>query len=151
MRLAICIIFWCISGAQILFGQKTEQDFLQSIQVEKNDTSKFNRMIDLFDYYVQNDLRNLLFEKFKCQIIGHFSNLSKPNFQIYPNPTQNYLHIETGNQNWTEIQIIDNTGRILMSQAYQKTISTQHLPKGIYGIILIDSIGHRAFERFIVQ
>lgn len=57
MRLTICIIFWCISGAQILFGQKTEQDFLQSIQVEKNDTSKFNRMIDLFDYYVQNDLR----------------------------------------------------------------------------------------------
>lgn len=115
------------------------------------DFNEDNIMIGITRNTIGNNQSGIFYYSENPLMTTSDSNLSKPNFQIYPNPTQNYLHIETGNQNWTEIQIIDNTGRILMSQAYQKTISTQHLPKGIYGIILIDSIGQRAFERFIVQ
>jgi tetratricopeptide (TPR) repeat protein len=74
MRLLFVLIFCGILANQNLFGQKSETDLIKNIQSEKSDTIKFSRMMDLFDYYVQNDLRKA---KHQLNLITQFSQKLK--------------------------------------------------------------------------
>lgn len=55
---------------------------------------------------------------------------------IYPNPTKDKINITLQNSNQAQIEIYDQTGRMLHTQTISasETISLNHLPKGVYTV-----------------
>lgn len=57
MKFILSFIFLLLPYFFLLQAQKTEEELIHIIQSSKIDSVKINRMMDLFDLYVQNDLR----------------------------------------------------------------------------------------------
>ena len=57
-------------------------------------------------------------------------------FNIYPNPTQNYLYIDFGDHQFSDIQILDNRGRLVLNPGVVSSINLEPLSGGIYFIKL---------------
>lgn len=68
------------------------------------------------------------------------SNLNtSSNFNIYPNPVQNILHIESESSQ-IQVAIIDLSGQVVLEHELvsQKQINLEKLPKGVYFIQITD-------------
>ena len=59
-----------------------------------------------------------------------FSNF-KNNVFMYPNPTDDYLNF-VGLDKYTNIKIIDLTGKAVLSESFSKKLDVQNLNKGLY-------------------
>ena len=73
------------------------------------------------------------------------------NLLIYPNPTQNSITINVGNNQLTNasINVIDMTGRILITQRINNQniqLNLSHLSKGIYFINFRNNLGGKVFK-----
>jgi len=81
----------------------------------------------------------------------------KPTIQVYPNPADSFLNINSNQLPNTEfnIQIIDILGRVvwegLLHNAAQQHIDISPLQSGTYQIILFDVNGHNHSIPFIVN
>ncbi|MCB9022507.1 MAG: T9SS type A sorting domain-containing protein [Chitinophagales bacterium] len=81
----------------------------------------------------------------------------QPTIQVYPNPADSFLHINSNQLPNTEynIQIIDILGRVvwegLLHNAAQQHIDISPLQSGTYQIILFDVNGHNHSIPFIVN
>ncbi len=63
----------------------------------------------------------------------------KENFKIYPNPTSDYINIESSSKSTFDIQIIDNIGRTVFNQKENignQKIDVQKLTSGLYMIMV---------------
>ena len=59
------------------------------------------------------------------------------NFQVYPNPVMDNLHLEAGSEIINTISIIDITGRVVLKQAGpapSQQVSAAKLPAGVYSL-----------------
>ena len=52
---------------------------------------------------------------------------------MYPNPTDDYLNF-VGLDKYTNIKIIDLTGKVVISESFSKKLDVQNLNKGLYFI-----------------
>lgn len=77
------------------------------------------------------------------------SSFGKIEYQIYPNPCQNFLHIKNKTENQT-MEIIDSDGRILL-RTNDKIAEIGNLPSGIYLLRLYDHEQIIFQDRFIKQ
>ena len=71
---------------------------------------------------------------------------------IYPNPVQNQLFIELNNEAITKLDIIDFSGKLILSKTdyTKKSVDVSDLPKGIYAIQITTEEGVSS-SRFIKQ
>ena len=61
-------------------------------------------------------------------------NIVTEDFEIFPNPVQNTLHIHSGNSGQHPYQLYTLDGRLLLKGVCQEdaTLNLQHLPSGLY-------------------
>jgi len=85
------------------------------------------RCFESSDYSIQ-------FVDFPCDttfITTSTIDLLESKVNIYPNPVQDKLYLETTEQNWN-YQILNLQGQQMMSGVYQNDINVEQLPSGIY-------------------
>lgn len=80
-------------------------------------------------------------QKVRVQIDGIPTSTQEPSWghsvNIYPNPVQGILHLNTGNTIIERIQVLDSQGKLILTKTNSlKQLDTQRLPKGIYAIRL---------------
>lgn len=70
--------------------------------------------------------------------IDAVSELDQVSFKCYPNPTKDYIKVETGTQITLPISVCDLTGKVLYSDqiSANKTMSTGFLNKGVYILVV---------------
>ena len=67
-------------------------------------------------------------------------------FNVYPNPTQGFVHIEVSNDQITEIVLLDITGSVMLQKSVTEATSKIDLslyPKGLYFIHALGRNGQR--------
>lgn len=72
-------------------------------------------------------------------VVNAISYMEVLNFNMYPNPANNLLTIETENEGKYDIQIFDLLGKIIVKQSFiggSTTINVSNLPKGLYVVNL---------------
>jgi hypothetical protein len=65
---------------------------------------------------------------------------------VYPNPTENVLNIDLGNNDYLDIEITDNTGKVVLTQTIQSKITTidlSHLSAGVYFMKTANKLGEQ--------
>ncbi len=80
-------------------------------------------------------------------------NSTSFNFDIYPNPANNYLKIKTNNEfdNYFRVSIFDIYGKLYIDNTNSETtINTSGLNPGIYFIRITDNSGNTSTKKFIV-
>ncbi|WP_313030119.1 LamG-like jellyroll fold domain-containing protein [Soonwooa sp.] len=73
-------------------------------------------------------------------------------FTIFPNPTSDYIQIKGEISNNTWIKIYDNTGKIALYKttlSEEKKVAVNHLPKGVYTIVIATKEGNTESHKFI--
>ena len=79
--------------------------------------------------------------------VGNLS--SAADVQIYPNPANDILHIESPAQLNSVISSVE--GRVVMSNGSSKDIDISHLPNGLYIITVFDTEGNRLLVEKLVK
>lgn len=78
--------------------------------------------------------------------VGVKSNVKESTFSIYPNPTDNELHIEFFDPDFNgTLYLMDETGKIVMRKSLRQSrddISLRNLPAGIYVVHVKDKNGN---------
>lgn len=78
---------------------------------------------------------------------------SQTALSIFPNPVKDILNIRNSESNYTSINVMDGSGRIIlrsdMSGKTDLQLDTSVLPEGTYLIEITDDTGHKTLERFI--
>ena len=68
------------------------------------------------------------------------NNLSNSEIQIYPNPASDIIYFDIDNIRNTNVKIIDNLGRIIISETLNSnSINISNLQSGIYNVIIIQN------------
>lgn len=70
-------------------------------------------------------------------------------FLVYPNPSKDWINLETGNDEPVEVEISDITGKTMIKQTVTNGINISDLDPGLY-LISIKSDSHTVTKRFIV-
>ena len=80
-----------------------------------------------------------------CPVVAGISTFNTQNstFQIYPNPAQNNFIIEVSNSDKQIIQVVDISGKIILSKTITGTtnIDASNLSQGVYNISLTSNTG----------
>lgn len=75
-------------------------------------------------------------------IVGSKDNELDANIRVFPNPSSDIIYIRLGNDEshlFSKIEIIDLTGKTMLSESQINKISIYHLPKGMYILRIKDS------------
>ncbi|MEI8091355.1 MAG: T9SS type A sorting domain-containing protein, partial [bacterium] len=72
-------------------------------------------------------------------------------FSIYPNPVSDILHIETGDVKIAEIQLLDITGKMILTAGKEKIINLTLFPAGFYLIQLTTKDGEILRSKVVKQ
>lgn len=73
-------------------------------------------------------------------------------FAVYPNPTSDFLQIQSKNGKLEAAKLTDATGKLILTQKFNATygkISMQHLPKGVY--LLTVQLDGKEFTKKIIK
>ncbi len=81
--------------------------------------------------------KNIFIAKFTVDDLG-VQDIAENNFLIYPNPTQDIIHIKSTISQSFEISIYDTLGKRLIYATSKQSIDISLLPKGIYFIRITD-------------
>lgn len=81
--------------------------------------------------------KNIFIAKFTVDDLG-VQDIAENNFLIYPNPTQDIIHIKSTISQSFEISIYDTLGKCLIYATSKQSIDISLLPKGIYFIRITD-------------
>lgn len=71
------------------------------------------------------------------------------NFNIYPNPAENKLYIDSPNSNISNVEILDMHGRLILKQEYKESIEVSKLKNGIYFIRIIIDDKKQVLKKFV--
>ncbi|MEL0456332.1 T9SS type A sorting domain-containing protein [Flavobacteriaceae bacterium SZ-1-7] len=79
------------------------------------------------------------------------NNLTKLAFSIYPNPVKDKLFVSSANNlNNYNVEIFDVLGKLKISeQLKSNSIIVEHLPKGVYFLMIRDRLGNRSTTKFV--
>lgn len=84
-----------------------------------------------------------------CNNLG-IQEATKLSYEIYPNPTQNILHIENIGDENTTIQIFDSLGKKRLTFSSQNELDISSLPNGLY-ILRFSNYSTVISKKLIVQ
>ncbi|MGB0888089.1 MAG: T9SS type A sorting domain-containing protein, partial [Vicingaceae bacterium] len=86
-----------------------------------------------------------------CGTVG-ISEIEKTAIKIYPNPVQNKLFFELDNEEITELEIVDFSGRVVttIANTSANSVDVSNLPQGIYVLRIFTENGITT-NRFIKQ
>ena len=86
-----------------------------------------------YDWRKEGEKRDAFIAKIPKPDITSISEAEKPKplVTIFPNPGNDMLTIDIASDDFT-FRLYDLTGKLVLEQQNQKTISTQHLPAGMY-------------------
>jgi ELWxxDGT repeat protein len=117
-------------------------------------------------YIVENNQGQLLimayseesgYEMYKTQTITAIEPSKKNDFEIYPNPTSEWVNIRFNNpiNEHVSIELVDLMGRIIRKKAVQNDISNQiidlkGIPKGIY-LINLNTSQQRFSKKIVIN
>ncbi|MFT7086455.1 MAG: hypothetical protein ACJAV5_002183 [Vicingaceae bacterium] len=80
------------------------------------------------------------------------NSLSKNDLKIYPNPTNGVLNLEVlSDQRIESIQLLDMTGKLVLSTPFQSQLNLAHLPKGIYFLKVQNENGEQLTRKVILS
>ncbi|TGN29409.1 T9SS type A sorting domain-containing protein [Empedobacter tilapiae] len=140
---------WYNVKAEVDLKAKKVIYFLDNVKVKDTNISNLNNEITevnfSFDNYgsgfiVDNiniiDLENLRLDEYNNTEIS-----------IFPNPTTDYININSSEKNNT-IKITDLTGKVILNEVNTTKINIMHLTKGIY-IINIKTDNSESIQKFI--
>jgi len=69
---------------------------------------------------------------------------------IYPNPTRGWVNIEIdGTLHVTQVVLFDCRGREILRSPFAPQISVEHVPQGIFLVVLITTDGNRYIQRIL--
>ncbi len=76
---------------------------------------------------------------------------SIPSFSIYPNPVKDKLIVSaTNNLSHYNVEIFDVFGKLKVSeQLKSKSINVEHLPNGVYFLVMKDALGYSIAKKFV--
>jgi len=80
--------------------------------------------------------------------------ISKEDFQLFPNPTNGILNLVFGNSNSRKIEILDVLGSVVFesnTSQKQETLDLANLEKGMYLISISDQEGNKLLRRLILH
>jgi hypothetical protein len=61
------------------------------------------------------------------------NELASPDLKVYPNPARHILHIESEEiPIWDKVELLDMTGQVVNVAHYNKEITMEGLPSGVY-------------------
>ncbi|WP_395090863.1 T9SS type A sorting domain-containing protein [Vaginella massiliensis] len=75
-------------------------------------------------------------------------NVSKLQFEIYPNPVDNVLNIQSGLELVT-VEIINANGQVVLQSKKTNAIAVNTLAPGVYLVKITDISGNRSVQKFI--
>ena len=80
------------------------------------------------------------------------SDLNESHFQVYPNPFGNEINIisKSNPENYT-VQLLDSTGKSVLSNNPVQKINTTHLPKGIYILKILNKNGEIIYHQKLLR
>lgn len=117
---------------QILFDEYeflTNKDSLVITYKSPNQAdSGYNYTWDGSSYSTEPDVLYL----FSNTITGLPNTPNSPAVDIYPNPFNDYIHLEAYTNDKSDITITDMVGKTVLTQSYTSEINTSHLPPGFY-------------------
>lgn len=71
-------------------------------------------------------------------------------FDIFPNPTSDFINIQNVQKGGAKISIVDASGRIVFSKESKETkINVKEFVPGVYTLIYVDKQGNQISKRFI--
>ncbi|TXD80700.1 T9SS type A sorting domain-containing protein [Subsaximicrobium wynnwilliamsii] len=156
------------------YKENTSYDTTRS-KIHFNDNGSFNRTETLFSYAVQNKCEELKIEisiedmdndgvldLLKCNpyeylIAGldiYDSSLSieenefESQFNIYPNPTSDYIHIES-KFNIALLTVYNQKGQLILENKNENKINISKLNEGLYFLKIIDKNGYIQTKKII--
>jgi hypothetical protein len=90
-----------------------------------------------------------------CDTTAHVSDLNKTPFNIYPNPTNDILYVETPFEKNFEIKVFTTQGTLVKqmqrANATRTALSLANLPKGMYFIQIKNDNQTFSTQKIIVQ
>src|SRR5690606_16576048 len=80
------------------------------------------------------------------------SDFNENHFQVYPNPFENeiYINSKSNSASYT-IQLLDLTGKSILSNNLVQKINTTHLPKGIYILNILNQKGEIIHHQKLIK
>lgn len=127
-----------------------QEDVVTSVEIDSvwvvNDQMSLQPIVkDTFKLTITEDLSDT---------INNITHLTNFNIEIYPNPTQDWVQINTSNTSIEQIELWDWTGRptalFESNQSHQHTIHLQDLAEGIY-LLVVTTPFEKQSQRLVVQ
>ena len=113
-------------------GVGSNRGFMHVGQWEADHDSE-GEMYHLLCYHVDNDVIYVNPEYNDCDIDDVEENIAENNISIYPNPAKDVIKIlNDNNLNITNVEILDLTGRTVLSTDKSADINISELPEGQY-------------------
>jgi hypothetical protein len=80
-------------------------------------------------------------------------NIEQQNFdvKVYPNPAKNILYIEGKQDEHLSVELLDMTGRLILSQKNENTIQLPMLQSGIYLLRVTDENQNNTVKKIIIE
>lgn len=135
-----------LSNSNGFIGIRSGSDWLQTYQYgsAKEDRS-YGRCPDLYGNLVETKTATPGFEN-ECLSVS--DDLLQEDFSIYPNPGAGMVFFDTEKE-FTQLDIHEFHGKLILSQKFQNTMDLHHLNSGIYFISVFDHEGHQIRRKFI--
>lgn len=121
-----------------------------------SNSSGLNSDSVVFFSFIQNVNTKEVYQVIAASLDKLITNLDAPlvnkDFKIFPNPTSGSLQV---NASGSEVYIMNSLGQIVHKQRIQSgeinTLILNHLPKGVYSVILVDKSQIVSSKRLILQ
>jgi len=68
---------------------------------------------------------------------------------IYPNPTTDFIYIDTADKSVFDVTLVDARGVVLLSQANTKELVVRQLPQGVYFLKIKNSTGYSIMKKIV--
>jgi len=113
----------------------------------------------LFEEMEMNEFSNTRLEYYcsePCEYLVSTTNISLDEFKVYPNPANEIITLEPGNQtNWQQVELFNSTGTIVLSQPIIKgshltSLVVRSLPPGVYFCRLNNNFEKSMMKKIII-
>jgi len=144
------IEFYGFGGGRVYEVYSSEFDFSTIYEGVGSNTGPIHK-----PYNVSTPGNDILADfTFSCSFILDTDDVSESNFEVFPNPVIDNLHIESEeNLQLTEVRIYDLTGQILMTEktVESSSLDVRTLAKGVYFVVGYRAQGEQIFYKKFVK
>lgn len=140
---------WYNIKAEVDLKAKKVIYFLDNVKVKDTNISNLNNEITEVNFSFDNYGSGFIVDNINIIDLENLrlNEYNNTEISIYPNPTTDYININSSEKNNT-IKITDLTGKVILNEVNTTKINVRHLTKGIY-IINIKTDNSESIQKFI--